>query len=424
MADAVTRVLAALGADLVREPRTGDPSIHGVLPRVIAEPRSAEEAALVLRAATAEGLQVEPVGTGSRADWGRPPRRVDVLLGSRRLGDASEYEPADLVATVAAGTTHAELERKLREHGQWLPLDPPCAGTLGATFAQAAAGPLRAGFGPPRSHVLGLEVVTGDGKVLRLGGRVVKNVAGYDLVRLVVGSRGTLGFITRLSLRLRPMPRADSTLGFCARAPEPLLDGVAALRSERLETAAIELLSPVASEVCGLRGGSWSLLVRVLGGPESVRDLGERVQRCIAADAWQPPADVWQELATSEATSQLVLRLGALPAALSDTLGAAIDLGTACGTGVPIAAHAADGIVRVWTRGSPLPPGGEVARAVAESRDEVEAGGTTVIIARAPSNVLRDVDPFGAPGPSVELMRGLKQRFDPGNVLSPERYVV
>src|SRR5690606_21107007 len=227
--------------------RTGEAAarwaVHGAIPAAVVVPGSVEEAAAVLALASAEGWRIEPAGAGTWLGWGRPPERVDVALSAERLAAVEVYEPADLTAVVGAGATLRGLDDTFGRHGQWLPLDPPGggAGTIGAAVSLAEAGPLRLAHGTPRDHVLGLTLVTGDGRVLELGGRVVKNVAGFDLIKLATGARGTLGLICRVAVRLRPLPERDATLVLTAAGPDAALDVAAAIRDARVEPAALEL---------------------------------------------------------------------------------------------------------------------------------------------------------------------------------------
>src|SRR5688500_7353226 len=167
--------------------------VMGVAPTAVVAPATSEQVAQVLAFATARGLAREPAGAGSYLDSGRATERLDIVLSALRMSGVAEYEPADLTVSVEAGCSLHALQSKLLVHRQYLALDPPgsVASTIGAIVSRADAGPLRLSHGTPRDHVLGLELVTGDGRVMNLGGRVVKNVAGYDLVKLGIGARGT-----------------------------------------------------------------------------------------------------------------------------------------------------------------------------------------------------------------------------------------
>ncbi|HEX6938628.1 MAG TPA: FAD-binding oxidoreductase [Longimicrobiales bacterium] len=382
MRDLLTEIV---GAEGVLPPEAAARwAVHGIVPRAVVAPASAEEAAAVLARASAEGWVVEPAGAGGWLGAGRRPERVDLVVTTARMAGAVEHEPADLVATAAAGVRLGALAARLASHRQWLPLDPPAhaEATLGAVASLAAAGPLREGHGTPRDHVLGVRLVTGDGRVLDLGGKVVKNVAGYDLVRLVVGSRGTLGLITRLHLRLRPLPERDATLAVPAPSFEPLVELAGRICEERIQAAALEIVAGAgrwgAGEVGAARAGAgrtadepgaarragggggddappWTLLVRLQGNAEAVADAEARVRR-LADAVGRPPAGglaaahgragpagpattpgsagAWEGLAALEAGAELCVRLADAPARLDRTLRLALGLPGVAG-GVP-----------------------------------------------------------------------------------------
>ncbi len=405
--------------------------VHGLTPAMVVAPESARAAAAVLRLASELGWRVELAGRGTLGDSGRPPAGVDVLLTTERLREVPEYAPADLTVTAGAGVTLGELDARLAPNGQFLPLDPPGAAgaSLGAVVARADSGPLRLGYGTPRDHVLGLQLVTGDGRILELGGRVMKNVAGYDLVRLAVGSRGTLGLITRVTVRLRPLPRADATLALRAPSADACAAAALRLRAQRLDAVAMEILSPEASAHVAA-AGAWTLLVRLQGAAQAVEDmaaaahaLGEEVG--LAGERLEVAAAVtaWQALSQLEAAAPLSIRLADRCSELQRTLALAGEL-AAAGGGWARLAHAGDGIVRVM----PLAGGRDgrdedVAAAVEAARQAMAATGGSVIVARGPATLLARVDPFG-PVPAVSLMRGIRKTFDPAGVLAPGRFEI
>jgi glycolate oxidase FAD binding subunit len=415
----------------VRPGESTSQRVHGVVPAMVVAPESAQAAAAVLRLASELGWRVELAGRGTLGDSGRPSTDVDVLLTTERLREVPEYAPADLTVTAGAGVTLGELDARLAPNGQFLPLDPPGAAgaSLGAVLARADSGPLRLGYGTPRDHVLGLQLVTGDGRILELGGRVMKNVAGYDLVRLVVGSRGTLGLITRATVRLRPLPRADATVALRAPGPDACAAAALRLRQERLDAVAMEILSPEASAHVAA-AGAWMLLVRLQGAARAVEDmaaaahaLGE--EEGLAGERLEPvaAATAWQALSQLEALAPVSIRLGDRCSELRRTLALAGSLADA-GGGWARVAHAGDGIVRV------LPVAGSqdgweaaLEPAVEAARQAMAATGGSVIIARGPAALLARVDPFG-PVPALSLMRGIRKTFDPAGVLAPGRFEI
>ena len=235
-------------------------AVCGRLPQAVVFPESEEQVAEILALSSEEGWRCVPGGRGTWLHGGQPPQGVDVLLSAERMNDISAYEPADLFIEAQAGAEMDALERRTRECRQWLALDPPGGerGTLGAMLAVGTAGPLQASFGSPRDQVLGARLVTGDGRVLNLGGRVVKNVAGFDLLKLVAGSWGTLGMITSVTMRLYPVPALDRSLLFKGAGVAEGAELACRLAQAPLPLAAVELLVPGDGESGAGASSPWS----------------------------------------------------------------------------------------------------------------------------------------------------------------------
>jgi len=246
----------------------------GGVPVVV--PRSPEEAATVLARASEEGWRTLLAGAGTWLRSVPGAREAELIVSAAAQDLVTEYEPADLTLTAGAGLPLEVLERHTEEEGQWLPLDPPGAprASLGGLVATGAAGPLRAAYGTPRDHVLGLTLVTGDGRVLRCGGRVVKNVAGYDLTRLAVGSTGSLGLVCSVTVRLFPLPEADATVLVRAARAEELVEPLRAVAGGPLPVAAVELLE--GDGAVPAPGGA-VLAVRAVGSREAVEEIVARL---------------------------------------------------------------------------------------------------------------------------------------------------
>src|ERR671921_1509718 len=249
-----------------------------------ASPDTSDALSLVCRLAHEEGWKIRVEGRGT---WLAPDAPADLAVSTRALEEVVSVSPADLVATVQAGASVEALRRRLADYGMWLALDPPGRPerSIGSVVATATAGPLRQGFGPVRDHVLGCTVATGDGRLVNAGGRVVKNVAGYDLTKLQVGGFGGFGIIAEAHLRLRALPRADVTL--VARGTRDTLTSAARdVMAAELVPAALELLSPaLAAEA------DWVLAARFLGTDAAVQGDVRRLAP-IGNLAWQPlPAD-------------------------------------------------------------------------------------------------------------------------------------
>lgn len=273
-------------------------------------------AALVDRVHTArrQKLTVRIVGGGTWLDGGQPCPCGEQLALDAFTGVVS-YEPGDLTLTALAATPLSEIARVTAAEGQWLTMDPPGSphGTIGATIATASWGPLATAFGTPRDHVLGCEFVTGAGDVVRAGGRVVKNVAGFDLVRLVTGAWGTLGAITEVTVRLRARPEVDTTLAV-TMASDSAADIAHAVREWTRASAfrplAVELLAPSLAQ--RLTGRSEVLLlVRIGGNANHARAAIDAISALGAAE--DIGSGVWSDLAQSEPAGAVVFRVSGLP---------------------------------------------------------------------------------------------------------------
>jgi glycolate oxidase FAD binding subunit len=377
-------------------------------------PGSVEEVQTVLRIATSESVGVVPVG--SMVDPGcEAPLGPFLAMGMTRLTGIEDYEPADLTVTARCGTELAHLASALAEHGQWLPLDPPGAPrrTLGGLVASGAAGPLSMAYGPTRDHVLGVTVVTGDARVLKLGGRVMKNVAGFDLVRLMVGSRGTLGVVISATLRLFPKPEEDRVLVLGIDAPERLPELAGALRTAPVVPASALLLDPYPG---GPDRGA-GLLVRLQGAGVAV-DVEEQVVLGAATDEARSfsgaEAEPILERARDAATEgDVVLRAQALPSALGDLIELLNDALPQPG----LAADVLIGRVRASVAVDHVNPG-----SVKDLRAHVRRIGGDLVLERAPRELVESVGAYGDGGPAGAIRGKLRERFDPHGVLSVGRF--
>jgi glycolate oxidase FAD binding subunit len=439
MAGPIAEVLASLlpESSIVVGDECRDWSVSGRVPQAVVSPGSVQEGSELMAASTREGWRVVPAGAGSWLGAGGVPDGVDIVLSTGALNSIVEYEPADLTVTVEAGVTLGAISRVCGAEGQWLPLDPAGGegGTLGATLATASYGPLHAAYGVPRDHLLGVTVVAGDGRVLSFGGKVVKNVAGFDLGKLMVGSWGTLGVITSATFRLHPVPQRDATIVLSGASRESLVDAARTLATGALPISALELVEPGRAVLA--KGGSESaLVVRVLGAAppveetvDSVRGLFPGIEfECLEGEE---PASVHAAFSSFEEGAALVARLSLLPSQLSEalSLGGELISGTAggssggdSGAGARMAAHVATGVMRIV-----LPSVGEdeaVATALGRVRTEVGERSGSLRIIQASPDVLERVGPWGDPGGARRLMMGIKEVFDPDNTLSPGRFVV
>lgn len=395
--------------------------VAGSRPRYVAAPASTAEAAALLTAAATLGLTVVPRGSGSRLAWGSPPASCDLVVSTRRLDRVLEHAAGDLVAQVQAGVALDDLAAVLATAGQRLALDPAGAaeqgtGTIGGVLATNSAGPLRYRFGAPRDLLIGITIVRPDGVVARSGGKVVKNVAGYDLGKLFAGSYGTLGFITEATFRLHPLPRASSWVSLELSDPEAAAGAVHAICDSPLWPSAVELDWPSIDA---------RLAVSVLleGDEASVTERVGRMRALLGRGTAGPPLPACRGRPEATGTCvRVAFWVGQLGSVLSTVRTAAVanDLDPSIG------GSAGSGVLHVGVAGTAAPE--SVARMVAELRAglaALSAGGVvpsvaSAVVVWAPPEVRELVDVWG-PVSSLGLMRSVKDQFDPEHRMAPGR---
>ena len=374
-------------------------------------PESAEAVAARVRDARADGSPLRIVGARQWLDAGRPCHTAHELpLGALR--GVTEYERGDFTITARAATSLAEIDALTACEGQWLALQPfgNSDGTIGATIATASWGPLASAYGTPRDQLLGCEVVTGVGEVVRAGGRVVKNVAGFDLSRLMTGAWGTLGAITEVTMRLRARPEVDRTLAvvreggadaFCSSAWQWL-------RASPFAPLAAEMCSPKLASQLGLDGQT-VLLVR-LGGNEAFVRAAERSVAALGSTL-EVDADVWARLRTLEPGASAAIRRGTLPSELGTVWS-----GTSSAVeGAGGWAHATleRGVVRcVVPMDDSAQVGHEQIRGIIERLRATGRGSR--IVERLPAPLWKTIAPAGD-----RLSSAVRRTFDPDGVLNP-----
>jgi glycolate oxidase FAD binding subunit len=376
-------------------------------------PASADEIAELLAASAARGGAVRPRGGGTRSGWGHPlSRPADVELSTERLDAIVAHNVSDLTAVVQAGVTVATAQRAFAEHGQMLgvdaPLDDAGAATIGGLVATADSGPLRHAYRAVRDLVLGVRVALPDGTVARAGSDVIKNVAGYDLAKLLTGSFGTLGVICEVSIRLHPRPAATATAVARGDDPAALAAAAVALAHAPLEAISLDV---------AWADGAGEVTVRMAGETAGARArsvvglLGERGLEAAVDDDDEPR---WaRQRAGQRSTDRTVVRVSTTNRGLAGVLEAAQRIGArAVGRG---------GLGLVWLT---LPEAGpeEAAGLVGELRAQLAPAPCVVL--DAPEALRAALDPWGAPadGGAIELMRRVKARFDPQGACNPGLY--
>jgi glycolate oxidase FAD binding subunit len=387
-----------VGSDHVHEASAGD-AVRGVSPSAVVSPADEAEVAAVLRAATEHHIAVVARGGGTKIDWGAPPVQCDVILSTTRIEGIVDHEPADLVCVVRSGTTLAALQERLVStpgFRQRLMLDPPHGdgATLGGVVATAASGSLRTRFGTPRDLVIGAGFVLADGTVGRSGGKVVKNVAGFDIAKLLVGSLGTLAVVTEIAFRLHPLPPASRTVVLESRSVDELCAFARAVGRLQVTPSVVDLHWPEGVVVIRFDSSEEGAAVQA---NRVTRDAGGHVltEQDEVAMTTKLAGSAWRGSGVVGTLAVLPSRIGELLTSMSGGMCDALVLRPFLGTGE----------VRFPT---------DTADAV---RTAVRNAGGRLAIKRGDEDGVDDGDAV-----AVELMRSVKRRLDPAGTLSPGRH--
>jgi len=401
-------------------PAREEEAILGVAPAAVVEPATVEEAAEIMKGCARDQRRVVFLGGGTDLGVGAPPSRLDLVLRTGKLCRVVEHSPSDQIVVAEAGLTLAALQGTLAAHGQRLALDPPLPeqATLGGIVAANAFGPRRTRYGTARDLIIGLSVVRADGIAARGGGKVVKNVAGFDLPRLFVGSLGTLGLITSVTFRLHPLPEASATVAVEAITGAQARALVVATREAQLEPTSVMLLAGA---------GRLRLAVRFEGFGPGVRQQAERFTALVRAAGLRGElldgagaAAFWAGHEAARSSGAVRVRLAAPPSALEAVLAGAISpLVGALGQGWAVL----DPWVGCGFAGGTPAEAAAAAALLTGARRALGALGGSLTLAAAPLEVRAGFDAWGAPPAAVEVMRRLKARLDPEGRLAPGRFV-
>ena len=377
-------------------------AVDGMLPSRTVRPDTMDELAAVITAADRAREAVVLWGGGTRIGVGDPPERYDIAVDLTGIAGIVEHSPADLVCTVRAGTTLAELASALSVSGQRWPVEAPCPerATVGGTIANAAAGPSRLRYQHPRDWIIGCTAVLGDGTITHAGGRVVKNATGYDMTRLYSGSYGTLVALAEITLKLVALPERSATLRATVADLRAALRLAAELRATHLPLDALAIVTGAAAERCG--DAHASVFVRVSGPHAAVERVVQAVRERTGATT--VAATAWDLIASLPAETDRVARAG-WPGGHEPPDG--LDLANAV-------IYPGSGIAFLLGATGP--------QAFARMRAGVEAADGALIVERADAEFKRAVGgAWGRPHVPLAIARALKQRFDPHGVLAPGR---
>jgi glycolate oxidase FAD binding subunit len=412
-------VLAGRGS--IRAAGPGD-AVDGVVPRVVVEPDRPEALADLLKWCTRERLSVVVRGGGSKLGWGNPPRPIDLVIATKRLDRVLVHAHGDLTATIESGANLREVNTRLALHQQWLPVDSPFdAATIGGILSTNDSGSLRHRYGTPRDLLIGIRLATTDGLLVKSGGTVVKNVAGYDLCKLITGSFGSLAAIVSATFKLAPIPKASASLVVTAPDATTLAAAATAIASSQVEATAFDVRIGA-----GRRPGrSHQLLLRIATTADAIREQVERAQALIGPDVESTlvqdhaEGELWNGVTNDPWSAPgAIVRLSwlqsSLPAvaALVEELGASAEEASLVGRVVVGA-----GFLRI--QGDPA------AQSAAIDRLRAAAGVVgNIVILRADTSVREKAGVFGPLPDTATLLREIKRAFDPAGILNAGRGLV
>ncbi len=409
---------AIVGNDNVREAVAED-AIEGVEASVVVEPGSTEEISAVMKLASGEGLAVSVRGGGTKTGWGAPPRDVDIILSTVRMNEIIEHVPGDQIVRVQSGVKLEFLQQKLAEANQMLALDPPdktAGATVGGVVAANSSGPRRLRYGTVRDIIIGITVVLADGTIAKAGGKVVKNVAGYDLGKLFTGSMGTLGVIADANFRLHPRPESARTVAVEVETPQAAQEAAQTLVHSQVEATAVELhwseeVKLVSALLESIPGGidakeeAATFLLKTFG---NVRTLDDEEAENLGPLAPSPVGG-----------DDVDVKITAPPNELASVLDSILDTAKRKSVTVSVTGHAGTGVTYAGFSGDE----DAVVEVVEEVRGIRVRGGGGLVVRSAPVSFKGKVDPWGPAGDYLGLTRRVKEKFDPGYIMNPGRFI-
>ena len=418
--------------------------MDGKQPKLVVFPGDLSQFTETMAILEEEGISVVPRGEGTKLDMGSPLSKVEVVLSMARLDRILEYEPADLTVTVEAGIKLSDLQKTLAEQGQFLPLDPPYSATttIGGTLATNASGPRRLLYGTARDIVLGTKVVRSDGTVVKAGGKVVKNVAGYDMSKLYLGSLGTLGLIAEISLKLRPIPPRRVTLAVSFETISDAAYVVRQILGAPLVLSAMDLFNPSAVQYLkrALSGyDDFALLVSVEDVEEAVQVQLNRLQeictqgKAIKTDVLSDDDQeaLWRGVDDLPGTAKedfpdlTICKASTRISQIQEVFLLSERMMREYNTEVGVAAHAGNGVVRIYLLDIDEDREERLRQAlsmVSHIRKYISELGGILSVESAPVEIRGDTEVWGIREDTLNLMKQIKAKMDPKGILNPGRF--
>ncbi|HLZ63472.1 MAG TPA: FAD-binding oxidoreductase [Ktedonosporobacter sp.] len=411
-------------------------TIDGLLPRLVVTPGTVEEMAQVIALTSRQSLTLLARGGGSRMNLGGLPEHIDVLVETNKLAHLLEHEGPDLTCHVEAGITLAALQAQLATKGQRLALDPPDArqATIGGLLATNASGPKRLRYGSARDLVIGLRVIQANGEIARSGGRVVKNVAGYDLNKLYIGSLGTLGVIVETNFKLHPLPLAEHTFLLTYTNAEDAMQTVTAILGSQLTPSALELIDAgAASDMADFFGfnlptNGYTLAINFEGSPTTIgrqmdetRLLARRHNALMGDDLEGTEQERFWDVVREHTQGSLTCKVSILVSRIAPYLQQVEQICRRRNLEAAIVSHVGNGILYIELRPSDAVP--RLVESIAELRMHAQEARGSLVVERCPVELKRRISIWGEPGSDFPMMQRLKQQFDPTGTFVKGRFL-
>jgi glycolate oxidase FAD binding subunit len=422
--DSQTELVELSNADSYWQNKIKQAVIATESPIYLVFPSTVNILAQIVKQASQEQWRILICGNGSKLNWGNLSPDIQLVISTQKCDRLIEHAVGDLTVTVEAGMKLVELQAKLRSHNQFLPIDPtyPTTATLGGIVSTGDTGSWRQRYGGIRDLLLGLSFVRADGEIAKAGGRVVKNVAGYDLMKLFTGAYGTLGIITQLTFRTYPVIATSKTLILTGNA-ESIAQATQIIRNSSLTLTTLDLLSAAVIKQLGLRNNI-GLILRWQTIPNSIEQQTKEVQRIaqelnLTTNSYQEQAetDLWQQCATitsiPNSETAVTCKIGIAPTAAINFL----QLKQVIEQSIAIRIHASSGVGQLHLNSPDQ-------QLLAEIRSYCQENYGFLTILDAPASIKQQIDIWGYTGNALKTMQALKNQFDPQNILNPNRFLV
>ncbi len=392
-------------------------------------PPTVEKLAAIVKWAHQEKCRLIPCGNGSKLDWGGLSQDIQLIVSTQKCDRLIEHAVGDLTVTVEAGIKLADLQAQLQATNQFLPIDPAFGeqATIGGILATADTGSWRERYGGIRDMVLGISFIRGDGEIAKAGGRVVKNVAGYDLMKLYTGSYGTLGIITQVTLRTYPLPEASKTIALTGDYTA-VAQAMQTLRNSGLTPTAADLVSASVVDKLGIAKNP-ALIIRFQTISQSIaqqlsqlESIAQQLNLQVSHYQDIDETNLWQRLSEiirfPSSETAIIGKIGVIPTAVVNLLQ---QLETITANQELVMIHAGSGIGHLHIDN--IDDEATYLTLIAKIRSFCHDNDGFLTVLTAPNSIKQQLDPWDYSGNALQIMRAIKQKFDPNNIFNPGRFV-